>query len=237
MLALRSGLSFALLLSLALVFGIRGHENPIPESAAWWLWFVTTVNIVCILLMLRFSRWEGLRLRDLFFARKSTWRGDLFWVLIGVLGISAFAILPGMWLADVLWADTNYPNTMLIQAIPLLAVYPLFLLMPATQALAELPLYWGYVAPRLRASGFSHWVVIGIVGCVLSVQHMFFAFQIDWRYDLWLAIKYLPFALWTGYIIHRRPTTLPYLMVVHFALDASLPVLLLLVSRGMPLPG
>jgi hypothetical protein len=65
--------------------------------------------------------------------------------------------------------------------------------------------------------------------------YMFFAFQLDWRHDLWLAVKFLPFALWTGFIVDRRPTTLPYLMGVHFALDASLPLLTFLVSNGMSL--
>jgi hypothetical protein len=120
----------------------------------------------------------------------------------------------------------------LIQALPLAAVYPLFLLMPLTHAFAELPTYFGYVAPRLRASGANRWAVIAIVGTVLSVQHLFFSFQLDWRYDLWLALKYLPFALWMGFIIDRRPTTLPYLMGAHFALDSALPVLVLMVSKG-----
>ena len=79
--------------------------------------------------------------------------------------------------------------------------------------------------------------VIGIVGGVLSAQHMFFAFQLDWRYNLWLALKFLPFALWIGWIIDRRPTTLPYLMGAHFALDMSLPLLVLLVSSGTSLSG
>lgn len=36
---------------------------------------------------------------------------------------------------------------------------------------------------------------------------------------------------------HRRPTALPYLMGLHFVLDASLPLLVLLVSRGVSLTG
>jgi hypothetical protein len=107
--------------------------------------------------------------------------------------------------------------------------------MPLTQALAELPTYWGYVAPRLRALGTNRWVVIGLVGLVLSLQHMFFSFQLDWRYDLWLALKFLPFALWTGLIVDRRPTALPYLMGAHFLLDATLPLLLFMASTGRPL--
>lgn len=235
MLALRSALTFALLLILATAFALLGRPDPVAASAAWWLWFVTAANIACIVLMVYFGRLEGLRLRDIYFASRSTWRGDLLWALVFTAGTAVLAMLPGMYLATLLWGDVNYPNALLFQRLPLLAVYPLFLLMPITQALAELPTYWGYVAPRLRAYGMGRWVVIGIVGGVLSIQHMFFAFQLDWRYDLWLALKFLPFALWTGFIIDRRPTALPYLMGLHFLIDASLPVLLLLVSTGVPI--
>lgn len=235
MLALRSALAFASLLGLAAIFAVSGRQGAVTASAAWWLWFVTAANIACLALMVRFARLEGLRLRDIFFASRSTWRGDLGWALIALVGTAVLAMLPGTLLAGALWGDANYPNALLFQALPLVAVYPLFVLMPVTQALAELPTYWGYVAPRLRASGRGRWLTIGVVGAVLSVQHMFFAFQLDWRYDLWLALKFLPFALWTGFIVDRRPTTLPYLMGLHFALDATVPLLLLLSSKGMAL--
>lgn len=225
MLLLRPALSFLLLLGLALVFSFMGLEDTISRSAAWWLWFVTITNLVCILLMYRFARLEGLKLTDLFYARRSTWKGDLRWTFIAIMGIAILALPPGFLLSQALWGDPDYPNTMLIRPLPKAAVYPLFILMPTSQALAELPLYWGYVAPRLRAIGMSRVLVILTAGSVLSVQHMFFAFQPDWRYVLWLALKFLPFALWTGYIIDRRPTALPYLMALHFLMDASLPYL------------
>jgi hypothetical protein len=67
-----------------------------------------------------------------------------------------------------------------------------------------------------------------LVGSVLSLQHLFFSFRVDWRYDLWLGVKFLPFAIWTGIVLDRRPTALPYLMAGHLLLDASLPLLVLL---------
>jgi hypothetical protein len=51
---------------------------------------------------------------------------------------------------------------------------------------------------------------------------------VDWRYDLWLGVKFLPFAIWTGIVLDRRPTALPYLMAGHLLLDASLPLFVLL---------
>ena len=236
MLALRSVLTFALLLALATALATAGRTGVVAASAAWWLWFVTAANVICIYLMARFGRNEGLRLRDIYFASRSTWKDDVVWALGAFAVIAIVVFLPSALLATVLWGDAAYPNRMLIQPLPPVAVYPLFLFFPVTQALAELPIYWGYVAPRLQAAGKNRWLVITIVGAVLSLQHMFFSFQLDVRYDLWLAIKFLPFALWTGFVVNRRPTTLPYLMGMHFALDALIPLLVLLVSKGLPLP-
>ena len=237
MLVLRSVLSFGLLLLLAVVYGFWGNAAPVTAASARWLWFITIANIACIVLMFRFGRMEGIRLRDIYFFNRSTWKGDLLWFLIAGIVSALVAMPPGMLLATALWGDASYPNNMLFQPLPLLAIYPLFLLMPTTQALAELPTYWGYVAPRLRAAGMKRWLVIGIVGFALSIQHMFFSFQLDWRYNLWLAVKFLPFALWTGVVIDRRPTTLPYLMALHFLLDATLPLLILMATQGIPLSG
>jgi len=228
MLALRSALSFSLLLLLAYVFYLAGEKDPVTISAAWWLWFITVTNLVCLFLLYRFSQLEGLKLSDIFYLNRSTWKGDLRWTLIAFLGMAPLALPPGILLAQALWGDPLYPNTLLIQPVPKAAVYPLFLLMPVSQALAELPVYWGYVAPRLRALGLNRVVVILVVGSVLSLQHMFFSFQPDWKYCLWLAVKFFPFALWTGFIVDRRPTALPYLMGLHFLMDATLPYLVLI---------
>jgi hypothetical protein len=233
MLVLRSALSFTLLLLLSAVYQIAGSEAPIADSAAWWLWFITAANIACIALMVHFGRQEGLRLRQIYFVNRATWKGDLAWFLLAGVVSGAVAMPPGTLLAQALWGDPNFPNNLLFRPLPLWAIYPLFLLMPTTQALAELPTYWGYVAPRLRLAGMNRWLVIGLVGFWLSIQHMFFSFQLDWRYNLWLAVKFLPFALLTGFILDRRPTTLPYLMALHFLLDATLPLLVLMVSQGI----
>jgi hypothetical protein len=235
MLGLRSALTFTLLLLTAGTFAFLGKAQPVLASSAFWLWFITITNLVCLFLMVRFSKLEGLRLRDLFFFNRSTWKGDLKWMLPATIGTAVFAMPPGILLARLLWTDPNIPNELLFQPIPLALIYPLFLLMPVTQALAELPVYWGYVYPRLRGTGMNRWLVIILVGFTLSIQHLFLSFQPDWRFNLWLGVKFLPFALWIGFVVDRRPTVLPYLMLLHFLMDASLPVLLYLVSTGMSL--
>ena len=235
MLALRSAASFTLLAGAAGILAARGVVSPFTRSAAWWLWYITAVNFLTLALLFHFAHKEGMRMRDLFYARSADWKDDLKWLAVAVAGIALFSMAPGFLLAKLLWGTESVPNSLLFGRLPQAAVYPLFLLLPVTQALAELPLYWGYAAPRLRAAGLGRWKVILTVGGVLSFQHLCFSFQPDLRYAVWLALKFLPFALWTGFIMDRRPTVLPYLMGVHLVMDASLPVLALLVSRGMVL--
>jgi len=230
MLALRSLVSFGFLLLLALIFSVSGQPAAIQKSAAWWLWFVTGANIASILMMWHFGKKEGVPLKDMYFASRTEWKKDLKWFLLALAGSAVLVQYPGTFLAQLLFEDAATPNAMLMQALPLLAIYPLFLLMPATQAFAELPLYWGYASPRLKAAGMRPWTAVVIASFLLSVQHMFFAFQPDWRYAFWLAVKFLPFAMWTGFIIEKRPSVLPYLMATHFLLDSSLPLLILMVS-------
>ena len=112
---------------------------------------------------------EGLRLRNIYFASRATWKGDLLWTLIAFAGM-AVTMPQGSSTCPSLVGGCQLPERDAFPSAPLAAVYPLFLLMPTTQALAELPTYWGYVAPRLRAFGMNRWVVVILVGCVLSLQ-------------------------------------------------------------------
>ncbi len=105
------------------------------------------------------------------------------WAGIFAIDSVVVAMPPGTLIAGWPWGNAAYPNDLLFQPLPLVAVYPLLLLMPVTQGLAEMPLYWGCVAPRLRAFGLGRWTVIELVGAVLSLQHLFFSMRFDRRYD------------------------------------------------------
>jgi len=229
---LRCFVPFALLLAAAGMLAARGVVDPFGRASAGWLWYLSAANAASLGFLAAAARREGLRMRDLYCARGSTWKGDLAW-LAGFMVVSGvLSMVPGFLLAEAFWGGSSIPNNLLFGPLPEAAVYPLFLLVPAGQGLAELPLYWGYAAPRLRASGWGRWRTILAVGAVLSLQHLFLSFRPDPLYALWLAFRFLPFALWTGWVIDRRPTVLPYLMGAHALLDAPLAVLALMVSRG-----
>jgi hypothetical protein len=102
---------------------------------------------------------------------------------------------------------------------------------PIIHALTELPTYFGYVLPRLSAMTRPRMALV-LTAAVLSFQHLFLPLLFDWKYLVWRALMFLPFALWIGWIIHRRATVLPYLAIAHALLDVTLPIYVLQASMG-----
>jgi hypothetical protein len=210
MLVLRSGLTFTLLLLLAAIFALAGRGTPVADSAAWWLWFVTIANIASIVFMARFSRMEGLRLRDIFFVNRSTWKGDTALAADRPGGSSLTAMPPGMLLANALWADPNLPNQMLFNPCHSGQYTRCLALMPTTQAYCRNCRSTGAMCPAPARQGHEPLAGDPAGGLLAVVQHMFFAFQPDWRYTCGWGSNSSRFALLTASIlIDRRPTLLP----------------------------
>jgi hypothetical protein len=69
-----------------------------------------------------------------------------------------------------------------------------------------------------------------VAAVTLSLQHVVLPLLFDWRFVIWRAFTFLPFALWFGWALYRRPSLLPYLVVAHALLDASLPIIVLVAS-------
>jgi hypothetical protein len=65
---------------------------------------------------------------------------------------------------------------------------------------------------------------------VLSLQHVTLPLVLDWRFVLWRALMFLPFALLLAVVLDRRPRLLPYLVIVHILLDAAAAAQVLLAS-------
>jgi hypothetical protein len=97
-------------------------------------------------------------------------------------------------------------------------------------ALTELPTYYGYVLPRLEALTSRVTMPLVLTASTLSLQHAVLPLLFDTRYLLWRALMFLPLAIWFGWIIKRRPTTLPYMAAAHGLLDISLPIFVLTAS-------
>jgi hypothetical protein len=95
-------------------------------------------------------------------------------------------------------------------------------LLPLTNPFAELVTYFGYVMPRVRALSGRVWIAVAAAAFMLAAQHMAFPLIFDWRFLLWRVLMFIPFAVWLGLCMIWRPRLLPFLLIGHALLDATL---------------
>ncbi len=211
----------------ALAFAVQGSPNPWGASVAWWPLTVTLTNLVSIGLLRLVAKAEGLRLGDLYrVERHNFWRELL--ISLGAFAISApLSMLPNTILGNLLFGDVSQTTAMMFRPLPVAAVYGLMLLFVLTIPFAELPTYFSYVMPRLAALTGKGWAALLVAAFMLSAQHMAFPLIFDVRFILWRLLMFLPFALWIGFALYKRPRLLPYLMVGHALIDSTLLFMLL----------
>jgi hypothetical protein len=228
---LRPALALVAQVLVAGAFLLGGAQDPWRLAADWWLaWFgvVSIVNLGVLRLLLHR---EGRRLRDLYRFERVDRRTDLGWAAAALVISGPVAMLPNLLLGGALWGEAATTGAELsFRALPVLAAVLLVITFPLIHAMAELPTYFGYVMPRLAAITGWRWRAMLVAALVLSTQHVFLPLLLDWRFVVWRALMFLPFAAWIGFVVMRRPTALPYLVVGHALIDLSLPILVLFAS-------
>jgi hypothetical protein len=229
MLVLRPVLAVLFQAILAALFLAAGSTAAWRDAADWWLATFALVSVVNLVVLRWLLHREGGRLRDLY--RPSADRlADLKWAGVALLLAGPIAFIPNLALAALLWSSPEVGSDLIFRSLPVLAAVTLVVAFPVVHAMAELPTYFGYVMPRLAVLVDSRWQALLVTALVLSLQHIALPLLFDWRYAVWRALMFLPFALLIGFVVMRRQTSLPYLVVGHALIDASLPILVLLVS-------
>ncbi len=230
MLVARPVLAVALQAVVTIGYVAAGTSDPWRAAADWWLGTFTIVNVIVLLLLRSALHREGLRLRDLYRIRRDRWRTDLMWV-VGILLVAApLAFMPNLLVGNALWGSAQVGADLSFRPLPVWGAVAILVVFPVVQGAAELPTYFGYVMPRLGSLYGWRWRAMVVAALVLSAQHIFLPLLLDWRYLAWRALMFLPFALWLGWALCRRPGVIAYLAVGHALLDASLPIMVLLAS-------
>jgi hypothetical protein len=203
-------------------FAVSGSTQPLNDSAAWWLMTATLANLTNVGLLWWLVHREGRTLRSLFNFDSSTWRRDLVWVGGSLLVLVPLAIFPGPLLGTALFGNASVGTSMLFQPLPGWALIFVGVVFPLTIAFSELPTYYGYVMPGLKKMTGLVWPIVILVGTAHALQHVALPLLLDPRFMAWRFGMFLPFALVIAWLMSRRPSLLPYLMAVHFLLDAQL---------------
>jgi hypothetical protein len=125
-------------------------------------------------------------------------------------------------MAALLWGGSETAGALFFRPLPLWSLIAFAVLLPVTQAFAELPTYYAYAMPRLRVLTGRGWIALAVPAFMLAAQHMAFPLVLDGRFLIWRLTMFIPFAAWIGLIMYWRPRLLPFLMAGHALIDATL---------------
>lgn len=211
---------------IALILLIGSGNSDWQASAAWWPLAVALADIFCLFLLIRWYKREGKNFFSEFrILRKTFWK-DLGIVLLSLIIGGPLSVLPNILLSTWLFGNPDATLELFVGPLPLWAVIFSGLLFPLGQALTEIPMYMGYIVPKLEAkppTGYAMktWLAVGLASLFLSLQHITAPMVFDARFILWRALMYLPFAIYVGVLIRWRPRLLPFICVIHWLMNLS----------------
>ena len=231
MLVIRSLLFLAFQAGIALVFLVKGSPDSWNDSAAWWMMAVVLTDLVCLTLLVHLYQQEGKRFWNIFQLERQFVKKDLLFMLgfMVITGVAGF--LPNILTAQWLFGHPQIALDLLVRPLPAWAAITSLLFFPILQGLVEIPTYMLYVMPRLEKQGAHPWLAVSLASLFLSSQHIFAPFLQDMRFITYRLIMFLPFAILIGLVMHWRPRLMPYMVVVHFLMDLSLPVMSLMIMQ------
>ncbi len=216
-----------------IIFGLSFYlkqNNAWQLSASWWIGSATVVNLITFWLLTRWFKDENTTYFKTIHFEPNTFKKD-WWVILIILGLLfPIGFLPNPLLANWLFGDAQAAFDLLLQPLPLSAAIILAVLFPVTIAFAELPLYFGYIMPRLEKLTKNKWLAILLPAFFLAAQHLTLPLVLDGRFILWRLLMFLPFAIFLGIVIHWRKRLLPYLMIIHGLMDLGTCILLITLS-------
>ncbi len=211
--------AFQALFALLILAG--GSAKAWEGSVKLWPFCAALASLVSLLVITRLLRQEGLRYRDLLRIERGSVGKDIL-TTVGFFAISGpVAYLPNMLFGRMLFGDYMIPTRMMFETFPMLTAILAVILFPGLVALTELPTYFGYIMPRLKAGFNSRWIAIALPTFWLAFQHVSLPLIFDVRFIAWRFLMFLPFALMAALILAWRPRLLPYLMVGHLLMDLS----------------
>jgi len=204
----------------AVLLRSAGAPDPWSRSAGYWIFVAAAANVVTIALLSKLYRAEGRSYRELFrLETASRWK-DIGLSVAALVVAGPIAMIPMRIVATALFGTYEAASEMMFRPLPMWAL-GVGMLFPITIAFAELPLYFGYVMPRIEKQLGNGALGLLIAAAFLGLQHATLPLILDWRFLVWRAVMFLPFALFLGLVLRWRPRLLPYLMVGHFLIDTA----------------
>ncbi len=207
--------------AVAVAYLVAGSVDPWTRAAAWWQLTASATSAVTLAALVWLLRREGQRYRDLLRLDRTSWRADLL-LTIGLAVLAAgLALGPNLGLSLWLYGDAQAASEQFLRPLPMAAVLVALVVFPLTVAASELPIYAGYVQPRLEVLTDRRWLAVGLAAGALALQHVTLPLLFDWRFVAWRALMFVPFAVLVIVVVRWRARLLPYLLVVHLLADVA----------------
>ncbi len=199
------------------------HREPWHEAGYWWNIYGTLVDIGCLILLGRYTRREGIRIRDLVGPIRLRRCQDI------LLGLGYFAVVFPVFVGSGYVAQRIFygssphnPGSYVFEphAMPLWSVlYALSIWWMIWSPTEEIT-YQAYALPRLQALSKRTWVAFLVVGFCWSAQHCALPFVPDVRFVAFRTLSFIPGAF-VMMAIYWRTRRLAPLIVAHWPMDIA----------------
>jgi hypothetical protein len=216
----RSALMIVSQALVAAIYLLRSHPSPWSAAAPWWSVYATLVDLGCLALMLKFTRIEGIHLRDL--VGKTHLRGGHdIWLGLACLavGFVFFGLVAQVASRIVLGTvqPNPYPGLLSARVLPWWGTFYSLLFWIIWSPTEEMT-YQGFALARIEALCGRTWPAVLLVALWWALQHSFIPFIVEWRYIVWRFFFFLPGVL-AFLLIYLRLRRLPPLILAHWSLD------------------
>ena len=197
----------------------------LAQVSCWWALLCIVVNIITIIVLYILTRHEGKNFRDLINhnPHQSKTLKEIFiaapmMLILGIAGLWGFSFL--------VYGYMPVTNT---QPLPIWAAILALILLPITVVYAEMPLYLGYCAPKIKEISKNETFSIIYPLFFYALQHSFIPLIFDYKHILSRFLVFVPLLIMIGIWYHKRKDLVP-LMVGHGILDTTTGIQLLMVS-------
>ena len=209
-----------------LVFLLTGSQTSQTASAALWPFAAVFSSIVSFILIFVFMKKENRSIFSLYRFDKTSVLKDILIILGSFLVIGPIGFFPNLLLGNLLFGDYQVTAPMMFQPLPYWVALTGLILFPLTVGLTEVPVYYGYVMPRLMKKTRPAAGLI-LTAFFHALQHCALPFIPDWRFIAWRFGMFLPLAFVLALLIYWRPRLFPYIVIIHVLMDVSAGAMLL----------
>lgn len=188
-------------------------------TAKYWPIFALSGGIISIIITGMIMKRDNEQIMDFYKFEKKHIFKDIITITVILLLLSPLVLISNILSTKLLFEDPTMIEKIMFQKLPLWALITSFLF-PVVTALTEIPVYYGFVLPKLSKQ-MSVFIAMPAVIFFHLFQHCFLPFMFDIKFIIWRFIMFTPLAVILAITIYARRRLMPYLIIIHMILDFS----------------